>query len=112
DNVELFRVAHKLHRAIVGVHERELDIRVVGRDAARDLAPQDARFHDIGLVDLTQATLALSRQLEPGADDALDLGLAVDLRVDAATAAVGHCLDAARLAEINAAGQFAHDHQI
>src|SRR5438045_6672104 len=56
--------------------------------------------------------LALPRQIETGADDALDLGLAIDLGVDAAAAAVGQGFDAARLAEVNAAGQFAHDHQI
>ena len=56
--------------------------------------------------------LALSRQIEGDADDALDLGLGIDFGVDPAAAAVRHCLDAARLAEIDAAGQLAHDHQI
>ena len=81
-------------------------------NAPGDVAPQQARFHDIGLVDLAQAMLALLRQLETGADDALDLGLGINLGVDAAAAAVGQGLDAARLAEIDAAGQLTHDHQV
>ena len=36
----------------------------------------------------------------------------VDLRVDAAARAVGQRLDAARLAEIDAAGELAHDHDV
>ncbi len=38
--------------------------------------------------------------------------LGIDLGIDAAPGAVGHRLDPARVAEIDAAGQFAHDHQI
>ncbi len=81
-------------------------------DAARDLAPQNAGLHDIGLVDLAQAMLPLAGEFERGADDALDLGFGVDFGVDAAAGAVGHRLDAARVAEIDAAGQFAHDKQV
>ncbi len=78
----------------------------------RDVAPQDPRFHDVGLVDLAQAVLAFAGQLETGAHDALDLRFGVDFGVDAAPAAVGQGLDAARLAEIDAAGQFAQDHDV
>ncbi len=77
-----------------------------------DLAPQQARLHDIGLVDLAEPLLPLPRQLEGGAADALDLGLGIDLGVDAAAGAVGQRLDAARVAEIDAAGQLAHDQQV
>ena len=56
--------------------------------------------------------MPLSRQFAGDADDALDLGFAVDFGVDAAPAAVGHRLDPARLAEIDAARQLAHDHQV
>src|SRR5579863_7677473 len=80
--------------------------------ALGDLAPQPPRFHDVRLVYLAQPLRALLRQLEADAHDALDLGFAVDFRVDADPAAVGARLDAARLAEINPARQFAHDHQI
>src|SRR5207245_522055 len=77
-------------------------IRVV--DLLRDLAPQPARLHDIGLVDLTDPVVAPSREIEGGADDALDLGLGVDFGVYPAAAPVRQCLDPARLAEIDAAG--------
>ncbi len=93
--------------------KRELDIRVIRvANPLRDLAPQPAQFHDVGLVDLADPAVALSRQIEGGADDAFDLGLGIDFGVDPAPAAVRQCLDPARLAEIDAAGQFPHDHQI
>ncbi len=92
--------------------KRQFDIGVVGVHPLGDLAPQPARFHDVGLVDLAEPAPALQREIEAGADDALDLNFGVDLGIDAAAGAVRHPLDAARLAEIDAARQFAHDHQI
>src|SRR6202022_3766481 len=71
-----------------------------------------AGLHDIGLVDLADTAAALSRQLAGDADDALDLGLAVDFGVDAPAAPIGHGLDAAGIAEIDPAGQLAYNHQI
>jgi hypothetical protein len=44
--------------------------------------------------------------------DALDLVGVVDLRVDAALLAVAEIDDLLRLAEIDAAGQFAHDQDV
>src|SRR5262249_37149640 len=77
-----------------------------------DLAPQSPRLHHIRLVDLADAAAALSRQLAGDADDALDLGLAIDFGVDAPAAPVGQGLDPARRAEIDPAGQLAYDHQL
>src|SRR5207247_135890 len=106
-------VAHQLHRAVIGVHERQFEIAVISiAHPLGDLAPQPPRFHDIGLVDFADTAAALSRQLAGDAYDALDLSLAVDFRVDAPAASVGQGLDPARRAEIDPAGQLAHDHQI
>jgi hypothetical protein len=46
------------------------------------------------------------------AGDALDLECVVDLRVDAALLAIAEIDDLLRLAEIDAAGQFAHDQDV
>ena len=44
DDVELLRLAHELHRAIIGVHERQLDIGVIG---VRRVAPPRATARPI-----------------------------------------------------------------
>ncbi len=49
---------------------------------------------------------------KPTRGDALDLGRGVDLGVDRPLAAAGQVLDAARLAEIDAAGELAQDHDV
>ena len=54
----------------------------------------------------------LSREFEGDAADPLDLIGVVDLRVDAALLAVAEIDDLFRFAEIDAAGQFANDHEI
>ena len=69
-------------------------------DTLRDVSPQPARFHDIGLIDLADAAVALARKLERDAADALDLGFGVDLGIDAAAAPVRQSFDAARLASL------------
>ncbi len=56
--------------------------------------------------------LPRARQFEGDAGDALDLERVVDLRVDAALLAVAEVDDLLRLAEIDAAGQFAHDQDV
>ena len=55
---------------------------------------------------------ALARQLEGDAGDALDLVRGVDLRVDGALLAVLQRDDLLGLAEIDAAGQLAHDQDV
>ena len=55
---------------------------------------------------------ALAREIEGDAADALDLVGVVDLGVDAALLAVAEIDDLLGLAEIDAAGQLAHDHDV
>ena len=55
---------------------------------------------------------AKPRELEGDGGDALDLVGLVDLGVDGALLAVPQILDLLRLAEIDAAGQLAHDHDV
>ena len=81
-------------------------------ELAHLLAPQHAAFHDVGLFHRAHPALALAGQLEGDAGDALDLGRRVDLGVDAAPRAVGQFLDAARVAEVDAASELAHDHDV
>jgi hypothetical protein len=75
--------AHQLHRAGIGIHVRQLHIRVIAVvHLLHHVAPQDARFHHIGLFHRTDL-VALPRQFEGGAGDAGDLGLGIALGVDA-----------------------------
>jgi hypothetical protein len=77
-----------------------------------DLVPQHAGLHDVALFHRRDLVLARARELEGDAGDALDLEGVVDLRVDAALLAVAEIDDLLRLAEIDAAGQFAHDQDV
>ena len=77
-----------------------------------DLVPQHARLHDVALFHRGDVVLAGARQLEGDARNALDLERVVDLRVDAALLAVAEVDDLLRLAEIDAAGQLAHDQDV
>ncbi len=56
--------------------------------------------------------LRLAASSKPTARDPLDLGRGVDLGVDRTLAAARQILDAARLAEIDAAGELAQDHDV
>ena len=56
--------------------------------------------------------LPLAREVEGDRGDALDLVGVVDLRIDGALLAVAEIGDGLRLAEIDAAGQLAHDHDV
>src|SRR5213075_2881536 len=82
-----------------------------GRLRADHLAPEPRRFQDVGLVDRAHAPRTLARRLEGDARDAPDFALAVAHRVEAFTLAadVAHPLG---LAEIDVAGQLAHDEDI
>jgi hypothetical protein len=61
---------------------------------------------------IEQTCCAGARQFEGDGGDALDLVGVVDLRVDAALLAVAEIDDFLGLAEIDAAGQFAHDQDV
>ena len=69
-------------------------------------------LQDIGLVDRAHASVALAREVEGHASHAADLRRRVDEGVEAAALAATEILDAPGLAEIDAAGQFAHDHDV
>ncbi|CAI8422948.1 MAG: Uncharacterised protein [Rhodospirillaceae bacterium] len=58
------------------------------------------------------AVTALARKIEGDPGDPADFLGVVDLGVDAPALAVGQVGDAARLAEVDPAGQLAHDHDV
>ena len=77
-----------------------------------DLAPQFGDLEHIGLVDRRHFLAPLERRLKCHVRDAFDFRRRVDFGIDAALGAVrkyGHALG---LAEINPAGELAHDQQI
>ena len=112
-DVELAGVADKLHGGVVGQHVGEFDVRILlGPQAGHLLAPQQRRFQDIGLVDGAHPAVSLAGEFEGHATDAQDLTGRVDEGVDTAAFAAAGILDAARLPEVDAAGQFAHDHDV
>ena len=76
------------------------------------LVPQHAGLHDVALVHRGDFVAPLARQLEADARDALDLVGVVDLGIDGALLAVAEIGDGLRLAEIDAAGEFAHDDDV
>ena len=113
DDVELSGLADQLHRAVVGVHVAERDPReLLVVDALHLLAPENAAFHHVGLVHRAHPPRAFLRQFEGDAGDAANFVGGVDLGVDPAAAAVGQGFDPARLAEVNAAGELADDHDV
>ena len=77
-----------------------------------DLLPQHAGLHHVVLLARGHLVAALAREVEGDAGDALDLERVVDLGVDGALLAVAEVDDLLRLAEIDAAGQLAHDHDV
>ena len=113
DDVELLRVAHELHGAVVGEDVGEFDVLVFGGVEFRDLfLPEQARGHHVVLFGGGDFVAAQAREFEGDAGDAVDFVRRVNLRVDGAAFAVGNRGDAARFAEIDAAREFAHDHDV
>ena len=111
DYVELAGISHQLHCAVIHIHVAECDIGVIRLpDAGHRFAPQAGGIEHVGLVDAAQAAVSLASHIEADAGNALDFGYAVHLRIVGRLCPV-HLLCAA-LAEIDAAGQLAHDHQI
>ena len=113
DDVVLLGIAHQLHRAIVGEHVFEGDVRefrpVHGGD---DLLPQHAGFHHVVLFRRGHLVAALARQIEGDAGNSLDLAGGVELGVDGPLLAVLEGDDLLRLTEIDATGELAHDQDV
>ncbi len=108
-----FGLRIELHGAVVGQDVLELDVGRVGLVRGRhDLVPQDARPHDVALFRRVHLVAPLAREIEGDLGDALDLVRRVDLRVDRALLAVLERDDLLRLAEIDAARELAHDHDV
>ena len=108
-----FGLTHQLHGAIVGedVVQRHVAIALV-MHFGDHLVPQHAGLHDVALLGGMHQALPLAREVEGDRGDALDLVGVVDLRVDGALLAVAEIGDGLGLAEIDAAGQLAHDHDV
>ena len=91
----------------------ELYIGVLPRVQAGDhFVPEHAGLHHIALFRGRDLVAALARELEGDPSDPLDLIGVIDLGVDAALLPIAEIDDLLRLAEIDPAGQFAHDHEI
>ena len=107
DDVELLGGAGELHGGVVDEHVLDLHVRVVGRDVADDAAPEPRRLEHVRLVDRRQLPAARAGELEASACEPFDLARVVLARVeDGAVVA-----DAAG-AEVEAADELAHDHEI
>ena len=105
--------AHDLHRGVVDIEMGQLDVGKFRRVQCDDfLAPQHAGLEHIGLVDRTDPALSRARQLEGCPRHAANLVGGVLLGVETAALPVGKRFDAARLAEIDAAGEFADDDEV
>ncbi len=113
DDVESLRPFHQIHPAGVGELMLELHVLVFARvNLADHFVPQHAGFHDVALFHRGQLVAALACQIESDARDALDFIGVVDLGIDGALLAVAEIGDGFGFAEIDAAGELAHDHDI
>ena len=99
------------HRTRVDELVLERDVGELGGDLDRDLAPEPRRLEHVRLVHRGDALLAPACELEREAHDARDLVLAVLERVDRATLTGDHLAET-RLAEVEAAGQLAHEEDV
>ncbi len=89
------------------------DVGVVAPVQARHhLAPEHAGLHHVGLLAGGHLAPPATGQLEGHARHPLDLRLGVELGVHGPPAAVGKGLDPPRLAEIDPAGELAHDQDV
>ena len=110
DDVKRGGVADQVHGAGVDEAVFEGDVGVIGREFFGDFAPHAGGVEDVGLVDGGEQAAAGAGGLEAEADDPLDLLLAVGERVHRVALSVLPPA-ALRLAEVDAAGEFAqHDH--
>ena len=94
----------------------ERDVRVFLVHVGDDVFPEREGFQHIRLVDAGQALVALLRRLEGDMGDAADLAFRIAHRIKPFALALERTVralaHAARLAEINVAGQFADDQDI
>ena len=85
-------------------------------DLGDDVLPELEGLEHVGLVDAGQPLAALARRLEGDVGDALDLRARVAHRVEgllgAGEGAVGRAAPAARLAEVDVAGELADDQDV
>ena len=112
NHVELLRRPDELHRGVVDVHVRELDIGILRRHSGDDFAPQDRGVEHVGLVDRAELLAAAARGLESDAGDAFDFAPRIQHRVEAFVLALRIGATSARLAEVDITCQLADDHQV
>ncbi len=89
----------------------QFHIGILFPDFGRDLTPQAGRFEHVGLVHGCYFLLANFRQPKGQLHDALDFVIVVFERINGTFAAIFD-IAAFRPAEIQASGQFTHDHDI
>ena len=114
EDVELLRIANQLHGAVIDQDMFQLDAGVafVFVDPRDDLAPQFGDLEHVGFIDRRDFLAPLERRLKRHVRDTFDLRRRVNFGINAPLGAVrkfGHALG---LAEINSAGELAHDEKI
>ena len=107
DDIERLRAADEVHGGGVYQLVREFDIRIVAGEVGDGLAPQAGGLQNVRLVHAQEATPALVGRLEADTGDSGDLALGVNAGVHGSVA-----MPAFRLAEIQAASQFADDEDV
>ena len=110
-HVEGCGAQQQLHRAIVDEHVLEFDVGILRGQLVHDAPPELRVLEHVGLVHRGELAAPVARQLEGHAANALDLPSRVDHRVQGSLGARGS-FDAARLAEVQAAGEFPHDQDV
>ena len=111
DDVERARRRDEAHRARIDELVLEAHARLLRRHLDGDLAPQARRLEHVRLVDRRQQLASAQRETEREAHDAAHLLVGVLERVDRARA-IAHLLSQARLAEVEAARELAHEEDV
>ena len=112
NHVKLFGRAHQLHGGVVHIHVREFYIGVLFAHFVKDFAPQFGGFQHVGFAYGADFFVAILGSLKSNVGDAADFAFAVPHGVEAFALAVFQRADAARLAEIDVAGEFAHNQNV
>ena len=111
DDVELGRILHDLHGAVVHEHLAVFHVGVLGLQAVHHTAPQAAGVQHVCLVHAAQLLAALLGGLKADAADALDLVLGVGHGVDGLLLAVFQRVSLV-IAEVHAADELTHDDEV